>query len=390
MERIITQIPTCDVYPNPRNNRDALNGIEELAANIAENGLLSPITVVPDGQVYFIVAGHRRHAAVQSLGLATIEAIVTDWSELDAVKRIVADNASTDPLSPLERSRGIQTMLATGVPPQAAAASAGESVERVERAARGLKAVADPVAAEDLTIERLIAIADVEDPEEAKRLINAPEAQWANIYRDIIRKRQVDQAEDEARAIVEASGVPLVPHADPDTMRYLSRGTEAPEGAIAAVLQRDWSTCHIIWYGEATEDHDPEAEAKRAAEAAKEDARIQAAYKRHEFIMAYLAGNTPGASNALRDYAVNLFDTGTPADPRNLAEAMEGQPFLTRIYASLLGYAGVGAAGVGRGNTWYDENYGAAALAYFAALIECGYEVSEAEQALIASLEEEK
>src|SRR5688572_6915778 len=56
------------IDPNPDQPRSELTGIEELAASIAEYGLLQPIVVSPavKGR-YTLIAGHRRLAAHKHL-----------------------------------------------------------------------------------------------------------------------------------------------------------------------------------------------------------------------------------------------------------------------------------------------------------------------------------
>lgn len=62
--------------------------VKELAASIAEIGLLSPIAVYPVGDAYELIAGRHRIEAVKSLGWTEIPAILLD---LDAVQREMAE-----------------------------------------------------------------------------------------------------------------------------------------------------------------------------------------------------------------------------------------------------------------------------------------------------------
>lgn len=58
--------------------------LEILAASISENGLLSPIVVMRDGDKYKILAGHNRARACRKLGWKDINAIVKDVDEQHA------------------------------------------------------------------------------------------------------------------------------------------------------------------------------------------------------------------------------------------------------------------------------------------------------------------
>lgn len=65
----IEQIALANIHPSPTNPRKTFEGIEELAASIAEQGLLQPIVVRPmrkDGQ-FEILAGARRYRALKHL-----------------------------------------------------------------------------------------------------------------------------------------------------------------------------------------------------------------------------------------------------------------------------------------------------------------------------------
>lgn len=79
-----------------RHRRD-LGDIDSLAASIAENGLLHPIPVKPDGT---LIAGERRLRAAQQLGWTEIPVNVVD---LGAVERgEFAENACRKDFTPSE------------------------------------------------------------------------------------------------------------------------------------------------------------------------------------------------------------------------------------------------------------------------------------------------
>ena len=65
---------------------------DELIASIKRDGLLEPVTVRPVGDAYELVGGHRRYAAVKSLGWPTIPAIVRELSDTEAANFVYLDN----------------------------------------------------------------------------------------------------------------------------------------------------------------------------------------------------------------------------------------------------------------------------------------------------------
>lgn len=89
----------------------AAPGIQELAASIAENGLLQPIVVVKDGDKYRLVAGNRRlHACRDILGWDAIPSIVRDAAGSQDTATAVENLQRTD-LNPVEEAVMFGTIL---------------------------------------------------------------------------------------------------------------------------------------------------------------------------------------------------------------------------------------------------------------------------------------
>ena len=64
----VRMIPLTDIHPNPRNFYPRVDNLEELEASIQANGLLEPLTVVPDESGgYRLISGHNRLAALKHL-----------------------------------------------------------------------------------------------------------------------------------------------------------------------------------------------------------------------------------------------------------------------------------------------------------------------------------
>lgn len=58
----IKLINTSLIDPHPDNPRKNIGDVTDLAASIKTNGLLTPLSVVPNGERYRVIAGHRRLA----------------------------------------------------------------------------------------------------------------------------------------------------------------------------------------------------------------------------------------------------------------------------------------------------------------------------------------
>jgi len=84
------------IDPNPDQPRQTFDesALDELAASIAAQGLIQPITVVRRGERFMIVAGERRWRAHKRLGLTEITANVRDdMSERDVMLQAIIENA---------------------------------------------------------------------------------------------------------------------------------------------------------------------------------------------------------------------------------------------------------------------------------------------------------
>jgi ParB family chromosome partitioning protein len=103
----VTDIPlgAIDVARNDRTvfSADAIAG---LAASIDEFGLANPITVVPAGDRFTLVAGERRFRAHQHLGRATIQALVRgDMDERAASAVMLAENTNRVQLNAIDEAK---------------------------------------------------------------------------------------------------------------------------------------------------------------------------------------------------------------------------------------------------------------------------------------------
>ncbi len=110
----LREIPTAAVSPNPHQPRQHFDeeSLVELAASIAEMGVLQPILVRPlDDDRYELVAGERRWRATQRAGLATIPAIVRTTTDLSSVEQALVENLHRKDLTPLEEASAYQQLI---------------------------------------------------------------------------------------------------------------------------------------------------------------------------------------------------------------------------------------------------------------------------------------
>jgi ParB-like protein len=113
------EIPVELIHPNPRQPRQVFDeeDISELAASIAEVGLLQPIVVrqVPtasgEEQRYELIMGERRLRASKEAGLETIPAVVRDTDDVDLLRDALLENLHRVQLNPLEEAAAYQQLL---------------------------------------------------------------------------------------------------------------------------------------------------------------------------------------------------------------------------------------------------------------------------------------
>lgn len=172
-----------DVYPNENNPRKKFEDIPQLAASFDLNQerpgepFIPPI-LVRDGGIYHIVDGERRYRAMRYRKASKFTANVCD--DMDEANALVAAMATDDkqPLTEIEKSRGVQQMLLLGVDPvQVDKTTKGANAKRIKRT---MDKIGD--AAEDMTIDRMLAIDEFsDDPDIVEKLTNCTEKAWEGI-----------------------------------------------------------------------------------------------------------------------------------------------------------------------------------------------------------------
>jgi ParB family transcriptional regulator, chromosome partitioning protein len=108
------EVAVGSITPNPRQPRRTFDedAIEELAASIAEVGLLQPVVVrkLSPGS-YELVMGERRWRASQRAGLDFIPAIVRETADTDMLRDALLENLHRQQLDPLEEAAAYQQLL---------------------------------------------------------------------------------------------------------------------------------------------------------------------------------------------------------------------------------------------------------------------------------------
>lgn len=292
----IKLINTSLIDPHPDNPRKNIGDVNDLAASIKTNGLLTPLSVVPNGERYRVIAGHRRLAACKQAGIRAVPCFVLQLDPLQQLEAMVTENCQREQLTVLEEADAIQGMLDLGATTASVAYRLGRSADYVRDRAKAASIKTEVRASRDdfgqLTIGQLVAIARYDgQPDRQKELAQAAgTSNFDYILRNIERDdRDRQWIESVAALLVESdNGINLIPdpekpYGDPE-WRYAgcmfpSAGT--PEEVIEKIRELNPAAVSIhmeqvyLWTRR-DKTADAEKEARRAAEQAERDARRHA------------------------------------------------------------------------------------------------------------------
>ena len=127
----VETLPLREIEPDPDQPRKTFDqqALGELAASIAEHGLLQPIAVRPQPRGgYSIVAGERRWRACRMAGLNEVPVVVKDVSDEQAMELALVENLQREDLDPVEEAAGIRELMTRcGLTQEQAAQKLGKS-----------------------------------------------------------------------------------------------------------------------------------------------------------------------------------------------------------------------------------------------------------------------
>ena len=292
----IKLINTSLIDPHPDNPRKNIGDVTDLANSIKANGLLSPLSVVPNGERFRVIAGHRRLAACKQAGTGAVPCFVLDLDPLQQLEAMVTENCQREQLTVLEEADAIQGMLDLGATTASVAYRLGRSSDYVRDRAKAasigneVRAVRDDFS--QLTIGQLVAIARYDGrPDLQKKLAQAAGTSNFDYTLSRIERDENDRQWIESVAALLGepdSGINLIPdpekpYSDPE-WRYLGcmfPSTGTPEEAIEKIREQNPAAVSIhmeqvsLWTRR-DKTADAEKEARRAAEQAERDARWHA------------------------------------------------------------------------------------------------------------------
>ena len=119
----------------PRRSFDEV-ALAELAASIAEKGVLQPLLVRPVDTGYEIVAGERRFRAAQMAGLDRVPVVVRELSDQQTLEIAIIENLQREDLNAIEEARAFQQLMGFGLTQEQVAQAVGKSRSAVANTVR--------------------------------------------------------------------------------------------------------------------------------------------------------------------------------------------------------------------------------------------------------------
>lgn len=110
----IVMIPVEKLEPHPNNPRKDLGNLTELIGSIRQKGVLQNLTVVPNGEKYRIIIGHRRHQAALEAGLTELPVVVAEMTEKEQQQIMLTENLQREDLTTIEQADGFQLLMELG------------------------------------------------------------------------------------------------------------------------------------------------------------------------------------------------------------------------------------------------------------------------------------
>ena len=208
----IRTIPLREIEPDPGQPRKTFpeESLAELAASIAEHGLLQPIAVRPQPMGgYRIVAGERRWRACRLAGLTEVPAIVRDVSDQEAMELALVENLQREDLDPIEEACGIRELMERcGLTQEQAARRLGKSRSALANSLRLLNL--PPEALELLKAGRLTA-------GHAKAILSLPTPELQTQAARLIAENNLNvrQAEELCRRLAKEARTAAAPEPPP-------------------------------------------------------------------------------------------------------------------------------------------------------------------------------
>lgn len=136
----VIQVEIDKIEPNPYQPRHDFAGLEELAQSIHQNGILQPLTVRRENNVFQLVAGERRLRAAKLAGLTSVPCILVEMTGRNSAVMALIENIQRQDLSVFDEAEAIAKLIDYyGMTQEDAAVKLGKSQSTIANKLRILK-----------------------------------------------------------------------------------------------------------------------------------------------------------------------------------------------------------------------------------------------------------
>ncbi len=109
----VIDININDIEPGDGQPRQVFDEekIEQLARSIKEHGIIQPLIVTKEGNIYKIIAGERRWRAARVAGLKTVPAIERSATPQQIMEMALIENIQREDLNPIEEAEAYSRLM---------------------------------------------------------------------------------------------------------------------------------------------------------------------------------------------------------------------------------------------------------------------------------------
>lgn len=107
------ELDITKVRPNPNQPRKSFESesLKELVESIKEVGIIQPIIVRKNDDIFEIIAGERRWRAAKEAGLRKIKAVIKDADDRDALQVALIENIQREDLDAIEEAKAYHQLI---------------------------------------------------------------------------------------------------------------------------------------------------------------------------------------------------------------------------------------------------------------------------------------
>jgi len=246
----VLEVPIESIEPNPRQPRTVVPPaqLEELAASIAEHGVLQPLVVqrldTPHGAAYRLIAGERRWRAARQAGMATVPVVIKEVTDQQLLELALIENIQRQDLNALEEASAYRQLVEEfGLTQESVASRVGKARVTVANALRLLHA---PPALQQALLDGVVTEGHVR----ALLGSDAPDLQLALLEQITTRYLSVRQTEEMVRR-ANQQRTPKTEHVQPVERSYVEEHLERTLGTkVTLKRSRRGGTVTIYFYSE--------------------------------------------------------------------------------------------------------------------------------------------